>query len=83
MNSCTVVLIHHESANSDLEAQGSVCLFAGDARQTIRTTNIQQLQESARIVGPIDLNIAAIAANHLQQFFERNGITVFSEAYAD
>lgn len=75
---CTIVAIHHE--DPDVPTSGTVWMFAGDGRENRVERN---LPGWFKIIGPIKWSLVLETQVALQKFFERNGIQVFCETFAD
>jgi hypothetical protein len=76
-------MVHHEDFDPSQSARGSLWVFAGDGRQFIRSNPLDGAEGWVKVVGPTDLEIVDQARRALEQFFSKNGIVVFSEAFSD
>jgi hypothetical protein len=78
MKTLTLILILDEDSN--VPALGSLWIFPGDGRADQLE---HKLSGWAKIVGPIEVNLALEIYNSLREFFEKIGVNVLSEAIAD
>ena len=78
MNSCTLLVIHHEG--SEEIPMGSLWILNGDGRADCSERNLPGWIE---IAGPIDVNWGLEIGQRLREFFHNAGLQVFLEAIAD
>lgn len=80
---CTIVLQFNSSRNLELTL-GSVWLFNGNGVPFLEQLDMETPPPGwAKVVGPIDYEIASSIHSSLKSFFEQSGVTVIDEGIAD